>query len=228
MYRLKTRSYSKNIFIGFCFLSFFIAESQIVKPKIFAGANGFYDKGFESNNYGGFEIGSEILQFHFLAPEIGLSRYSGKPNGREIANIVNGMPRYDERFESQFRTVTFTIAPKLLFGNEEAALVILPQYNTGNIKVRKNYYEANGNYYEVSEKIESVKPFSYWNFSAGVEGDFFNLERFTFSLLLNYATLNSKKAIADLPFSETDRNYAGGSKGGIGLTFRAYFHIFEN
>jgi len=41
-------------------------------PKIYAGLQGFYTKGYENNLYAGFEAGAKILRYKFLAPEIGI------------------------------------------------------------------------------------------------------------------------------------------------------------
>lgn len=198
------------------------------EPKLYAGAKPIYDKGFESNLYGGFELGAELFRFKFIAPEIGVNYYSGQPNEFEQLNFESSPPQATARFDGRFNSFNFSVAPKFIFGNEEAALVLLPEYNIGSIKASERFFRRNANQYDLTEEVSGRSSHSFWTFSAGVEGDFFGLDRIKFSLLVTYSTLNSEKAFEDLQFSETANNYKEGSTDGLGLTFRAYFDIFKN
>ncbi|MCH4823997.1 hypothetical protein ML462_12530 [Gramella lutea] len=198
------------------------------EPKIYTGAKPVYDKGFESNLYGGFEVGIEVFRFKFIAPEVGINYYSGQPNEFERLNFESSPPLATARYDGRFNSLNFSVAPKFIFGNEEAALVLLPEYNLGSIKASERFFRRNANQYDLTEEVSERTSHSFWTFSAGVEGDFFGLDRIKFSFLITYSTLDTKKAFEDLQFSETKYNYKEGSADGLGLTFRAYFDIFKN
>ena len=198
------------------------------EPRLYAGAKGFYNKSFDSNLFGGFEAGAELLQFKFLAPEIGINYYAGQPNEFEEIDPESLPPEGVAKYDGRFHSFNFSVAPKLIFGDETAALVFMPEYNFGKMKLSERYFARRGSRYELSEEVDQKRDHQFWSFSAGIEGDFFGLEHINFSLLLTYTTLNSKEAFEDLQFSEIDKNYNEGSADGLGLTFRAYFDIFKN
>ncbi|MCP9201515.1 hypothetical protein MKO06_16515 [Gramella sp. GC03-9] len=214
------------IFMALLFCSFF-SHAQF-QPRLYAGGKMFYNKAYESNLYGAFEAGAEVFRFKFLAPEIGINYYAGTPNEFEKLDFESSPPQGVARYDGRFHSFNFSIAPKLIFGNKEAALVILPEYNFGTMRVYERFFQRNGNRYELREDISESSRHQFWTFSAGVEGDFFSLEHINFSLLLTYNTLNSEKAFEDLQFSETNDNYSEASSDGLGITFRAYFDIFKN
>ena len=216
----------KNYFLLLFILVSISAHSQL-RPKIYAGLNGLYDKGFENNIYGSFEIGAELFEFGFLAPEIGIKYYAGSPNESEVLNFDQSPPVGIAKFDSRFTSFVFSLGPKITFGNEEAALVIIPEFNMGNIRTYKRYFSPNGNSYELSEEIDNSQGLNFWNFSAGVEGNFFELDKITFSVLLTYTTVNTEEAFNTLQFANTSKEYSAGSEDGIGLTIRAYFDIFQ-
>ena len=205
----------------------FSANAQF-QPRLYAGAKGFYNKSFESNFYGGFEAGAELFRFKFLAPEIGINYYSGHPNEFEEIDLESLPPEGIAKYDGRFNSFNFSVAPKLIFGDETAALVFIPEYNFGKMKVSERYFQRDGNFYDLKEEVSDSRNHDFWSFSAGIEGDFFSLENIKFSLLVTYTTLNSEDGFEDLQFSETTKNYKEGSADGLGLTFRAYFDIFKN
>lgn len=158
----------KNLYLLFIVLLIFGSAQSQFQPKIYAGLQGIYDKGFESNVYGSFEAGAELFQYKFLAPEIGLKYYTGSPNELEILNFDPNPPVGIGKFDSRFKSFVFSIGPKLIFGNEEAALVILPEYNVGNIRTFKRFFNAENNSYLLTEDINNSQNINFWNFSAGV------------------------------------------------------------
>lgn len=186
---------------------------------------GFYNKAYENNIYGSFEVGAEVLKYKFLAPEVGVKYYAGSPNDFECLDFDRNPPIGKAKFDSRFKAFIFSIGPKMIFGNEEAALVFLPEYNFGNLRTYKRFYSPNGDTYSLSENIDASQSINFWNFSAGIQGNFFDLDKITFSLLVTYTTLDTEQAFDDLQFKSTLENYNAGSKDGIGLTLRAYFDI---
>ena len=203
---------------------YFPVFSQI-NPKIYTGLQGFYNKAYENNLYGSFEVGAELLKYKFLAPEIGVKYYAGSPNELETLDFDRNPPIDIAKFDSRFKALIFSIGPKIIFGNEEAALVFLPEYNLGNLRTYKRFFSPDGDLYSLSESIDASQNVNFWNFSAGIQGNFFDLDKITFSLLVTYSTLDTKQAFEDLQFENTSENYNAGSKDGIGLTLRAYFDI---
>ncbi len=198
------------------------------EPVLYAGAKAFYNKGYESNVYGGFEAGAEVFRFKFIAPEIGINYFTGQPIEIEDLDLESLPPQGTAKYDGRFHSFNFSIAPKFIFGDDVAALVFLPEYNFGKMKVSERYFQRQNDHYILSEEVSNSGSHSFWSFSAGVEGDFFSLESIKFSLLLTYTTLNSEEGFEDLQFSETTYNYREGSADGLGLTFRAYFDIFKN
>lgn len=66
----------------------------------------------------------------------------------------------------------------------------------------------------------------FWNFSAGIQGNFLELDKIMFSLLVTYSTLTSEENFENLNFENVTKKYSAGSKDDIGLSFPAYFDIF--
>lgn len=112
----------------------------------------------------------------------------------------------------------------MLFGNEEAALVILPAYHLGRLNTRERYFIPAENGYDLEDKSSAASTVSFWNFSVGVQGDFFGLDDFSFAGLLTYTTLDSEQAFSELDGFE--KNYSGGSSDGIGMSVRVFYHLF--
>ncbi len=210
----------------FVFSIFYFPVFSQIHPKIYTGLQGFYNKAYENNLYGSFEVGAELLKYKFLAPEIGVKYFGGSPNELETLDFETNPPRGIAKFDSRFKAFIFSIGPKMIFGNEEAALVFLPEYNFGNLRAYKRFFSPDGDLYSLSESIDASESVNFWNFSAGIQGDFFDLDNITFSLLVTYSTLDTEQAFKDLQFQNTSENYNAGSKDGIGLTLRAYFDIF--
>ena len=218
----------KRIIFIFAVLACSYNSSAQFAPKLYGGGKAFYNKAYEGNTFGGFEIGAEIIRFKFLAPEIGISYFAGKPNEMEILDLESLPRQGSAKYDGRFSSFNFAVAPKLIFGNEEAALVILPEYNFGRMKVSERSFQGENSNYEMREDISASDNISFWNFSAGIEGDFFSLESIKFSLLLTYSTFDSETAFEDLQFASSRDNYDAGSKDALGITFRAYFDIFKN
>lgn len=218
----------KILYISVLFILSSVSVQAQFNPQIYVGIQGMYDKGFENNTYGAFEFGAEILKYRFLSPEVGLKYYVGSPNELETLNFDQNPPVGTAKFDSRFKSFVISLGPKISFGNEEAALVLLPEFNIGNIRTFKRSFIPDGRFYETDENIDDKQNISFWNFSAGIQGNFFDLDRIAFSVLVTYTTLDTKQVFNELQFENTTRNYSAGSKDGIGLTVRAYFDIFRN
>ncbi len=196
-------------------------------PVVYAGAEYYHDKGFEANSYVALQFGSQLFKWKFLAPEVGFDAYLGSPAEVEFNYIgePNSIP--EAKLKTQFSSYFFSIAPKLKFGNEEAALVILPQYNIGKVNARGDYLVYNGNLYALEEREKVSANQSFWSFAAGVEGQIFEVDHLWFAVYLKYTLLDSEKIIEGLSFSDQDLDPSGGSSDGIGLGFRVYYDLFS-
>ncbi|PTX42006.1 hypothetical protein C8P64_2420 [Christiangramia gaetbulicola] len=194
---------------------------------IYAGAEYYRDKGFETNSYVGLQFGSQLFQWGFLAPEVGFDAYFGSPAEMEFNYIgeANSIP--EAKLKTQFSSYFFSITPKLKFGNEEAALVILPQYNIGKVSARGDYLVYNGNLYALEDREKVSGNQSFWSIAVGVEGQIFDVDHLWFSLFLKYTLLNSEEIIEELGFPDQNFDPAGGSSDGIGVGFRVYYDLFS-
>lgn len=201
-----------------------LAQKHLV---IYAGAEYYRDKGFENNSYVDLQFGSQLFQWKFLAPEVGFDAYLGSPAEMEFNYIgePNSIP--EAKLKTQFSSYFFSIAPKLKFGNEEAALVILPQYNIGKVSARGDYLVFNGNLYALEDRKKVSGNQSFWSFAVGVEGQIFEVDHLWFSLFLKYTLLNSEEIIEELSFPDESFDPVGGSSDGIGVGFRVYYDLFS-
>lgn len=195
-------------------------------PVIYGGLDYFRNVGFEGNAYWNLHFGSQVYEWKFLAPEIGIDYYSGSPVEQNY-NFDDPQSIPEAKLKSRFSSFTFSLAPKLKFGDQEAALVIIPRYNFGTISSRGDHLFYNGNLYALEERSKYSEPASFWSFAAGIEGDFLGTEYLWFSLLLKYSLLDSENALHSLDFSDHRIRPSGGSSSGIGIGFRVYVDIIS-
>ncbi len=97
-------------------------------PVFYGGLEYYRDTGFEENAYVNLSIGTQLYRWKFLAPEVGFESYFGSPAVHEFNYIgePNSIP--ESKLKTHFSSYLFSFSPKLKFGNEETALVIIPQY----------------------------------------------------------------------------------------------------
>ncbi|MCB7481196.1 hypothetical protein [Christiangramia sediminis] len=131
-------------------------------------------------------------------------------------------------YKANFTSFSFSLAPKLKFGNEEAALILIPQYNIGKRYANGRYLFYNGNErYDLEQKETYSESQNYWSFAAGIEANLLGLDHLWFSFYLKYTRLDSKEVIQSLDFSDYDFQPNGGSKDRIGLGIRVYYDLFS-
>ncbi len=194
---------------------------------IYAGIDIFRDKGFEGNTYGSFSLGSQLFRWKFIAPEVGYEHYFGTLNDYNALNQNEPQARAPFKIRSSFTTNLFTVAPKLVFGSGDAYLVIVPQYNIGELAVKGEYLVDTGNNYALQEQQNFSESVNFWSIAAGIEGDFFNSDLLFFSLLLKYQNLNTQEPIEKLQFQQTNAAPNNGSTDGLGVTLRVYVNFID-
>lgn len=218
---------SPSLFFSVIFMFFSFGAVSQVKPILYGGVDYIRDTGFEGNAYGNINFGAQVLKWKFIAPEIGFEHYFGSPRTREELNPLDANARATSKLETRFTTTNLSVAPKLIFGNDEAALVIVPQYNWGRIKSRGRLLDDTGRQYVLVDEQQFSEPISFWSFAAGVEGQFFESEVLHFSLLLKYNLIDSKSSLENIDFENSPLQSNGGSIQGLGLAFRVYFDVLE-
>lgn len=196
-------------------------------PILFGGMDYYRDTGFQNNAYLNFNLGAQVFRWHFLAPEIGFEHYYGLADENNEVNPNDPNARSPSKLDTRFSTNSFSIAPKLIFGDKEAALVVIPQYNFGEITARGDLLKDSGSQYVLEERQRISESISYASIAAGVEGQFFESDVLHFSLLLKYTFLNSEKTLKKIEIPQSQLNSHGGSSEGLGLSFRAYFDFLE-
>lgn len=215
----------KAFFSLLLFLLSFSSFAQL-NPVLYGGVDYFRNKGFNSNAYINFNIGAQVFKWQFFAPEVGFEHYFGRVNDINEMNPQDPQARPPSKLASRFSTNHFSLAPKMIFGNEEAALVIIPQYNFGKIAARGDLLRDNGNRYLLDDQQSVSESIAFWSFAAGVEGQIFDSEIFYFSLLLKYHFLNSETVLEQIAF-DNHLSSTGGSANGLGMAFRVYFDLFR-
>jgi|GEM_PF-3427472 len=197
-------------------------------PVLYAGFEYYPHTGFKDNAFYNVSFGSQIYQWKFLAPEVGINYSMGIIPEREFVEgpDPNAIPA--AIYKSNFTSFSISLAPKLKFGNEEAALVLIPEYNIGNRNAKGNYLVYNGNErYDLEEKQTYSKNQNYWSFAAGVEGQVLNVDHLWFSFYLKYTRLNSEEVLGALDFSDYNFKSEGGSGDGYALGIRVYYDLFS-
>jgi hypothetical protein len=219
-------AYKKLVFsILFSTVSFFCAGQS--STSVFGGADYFRNTGFNDNAYLGFNFGSQLFQWKVIAPEVGYEYHSGVVRDHIELHPEDPNARPPSKLSSRFSSHSFFVAPKLKIGKQEAALVIIPQYNIGTLKARGELLEDTGRNYVLTERQEVENDISFWSFAAGIEGDFFDLELLHFSLLLKYHLLDTKNPLRQIDLENSDLLSTGGSKDGLGVSFRVYFKFLQ-
>lgn len=216
----------KIILLFFIGLLNFKGQAQI-KSILFGGIDYYRDTGFQENAYVNFNIGAQVFKWHFIAPEVGFEHYYGLVNDNNELNPNDPNARSPTKLNTRYNTNSFTIAPKLIFGKKEAALVIIPQYNFGEINVRGDLLKDTGKQYVLDSQQNIFETISYLSIAAGIEGQFFESEVLHFSLLLKYNFLNSEKTLKKIEIHQSRLNSNGGSGEGLGIGFRVYFDFIE-
>lgn len=216
----------KIIFLFFLTLLNFQVQAQI-KPILYGGFDYYRDTGFQENAYVNFNLGAQVFRWHFIAPEIGFEHYYGLVNENEELNPNDPNARSPSKLNTRYSTNSFSVAPKLIFGDKEAALVVIPQFNFGEINVRGDLLKDTGTHYVLDDRQKITEAISYLSIAAGIEGQFFESEILHFSLLLKYNFLNSEKTLKKIEIPQSQLNSNGGSSEGLGLGFRVYFNFID-
>ncbi|MBZ9629713.1 hypothetical protein LB465_02895 [Salegentibacter sp. LM13S] len=198
-----------------------------VNPIVYGGVDYFRNTGFKKNAYANINLGAQLLRWKFFAPEVGYEYHFGLVRNNEELNPVDSNARPPSILDTRFSSHTFSVAPKIIFGNEEAAFVFIPQYNFGKIRGRGDFLRDSGRqYYLVDQQIVKDN-IHFCSFAAGVEGNFFDSQVLHFSLLIKYHLLNSEKILSQIDFEESALNSFGGSADGIGISFRVYLDLLQ-
>lgn len=205
---------------------FFKAAAQ-KHPVFYAGLDLYRQGSFENNYFGSLNLGAQIYQFKFFAPEIGYDNFWGALPEREITNGKHNSVFPDALFRQSFSSSVLTLNPKLKFGKDDAFLVISPKYHTGNAQARASYYTSernNGTY--TRKKYQEVKTqISYWSFAVGFEGIYIS-PHFWFGISLNYINFNIHENWDALDFKEYDVNVNSPGTTTLGFGLRLYYDPF--
>ena len=217
----------KKILFSVIFVLAAFTGSAQIKPVLYGGVDYYRNKGFEQNAYVNFHIGSQLFQWYFLAPEVGFEHYYGLVRDVEELNPNDPNARPPSKLNTRFTTNNFSIAPKLKFGNEEASLIVLPQYNFGKISSHGDLLKDIGDRYVLADRQRYSESIAFWSFAAGIEGQFYDSDILHFALLLKYTLLNSEEILSHIDFENSSLESAGGSADGLGVSFRVYFDALE-
>ena len=196
-------------------------------PVLYGGADYFRNTSFTANSYLNLNVGSQLFRWQFMAPEIGYEYHFGVVRDNNELHPDDPNARAPSKVSTRFATHTFSVAPKVIIGNEEAAFVFIPQYNIGKINARGDLLRDTGRDYTLTEQHRVTNSISFWSFAAGVEGQFLDSDILHFSLLLKYHLLNTENTFNQIDLENTNLKTMGGSADGIGVAFRVYFDFLQ-
>ncbi|MGM0391974.1 MAG: hypothetical protein ACQEQB_09520 [Bacteroidota bacterium] len=210
---------------------FFLATSLNVgaqnHPVVYAGFEYYRNTGFNNNSIGNFNVGAQVYQWKFFAPEIGYDLYFGALNDQNILNPDDPNGKSVQRLEKSFNASLITISPKLKFGKEDAFLIISPKYHIGNVNGKGDYFVLmNNGAYGLEERQKATVPVSFWSFSLGLEGFAVKTDSYWFTLAVQYTFLNTDEAFQKLDFSEYNIRTTFSNSSTIGLGLRFYWDPF--
>lgn len=197
-----------------------------MKPILYGGVDYFRNKDFTSNAYIDINAGVQLFHWHVLAPEIGYGYYFGLVRDQNEIHPEDPNARAPSKLKTRFSSHIFTFAPKIKIGDEEAALVFIPQYNLGSISARGDLLKDSGTTYVLVEQQKADQPVSFWSFAAGVEGQFYESDVLHFGLFLKYDLLDTRSVLSQLDYEGTSLNSTGGSADALGISFRVYYDLF--
>ena len=196
-------------------------------PVIYAGFEYYRNTGFDNNSIGNFNVGTQVYQWKFFAPEIGYDLYFGALNDQNILNPIDPSAQSLQRLEKSFNASLLTLSPKFKFGKEDAFLIISPKYHIGSVNAKGDYFVLmnNGNYV-LEERQKTSVPVSFWSFSIGLEGLAVKTDSYWFTLAVHYTFLNTDEAFQKLDFSKYNIRTTFSNSSTIGLGLRFYWDPF--
>ncbi len=196
-------------------------------PVIYAGFEYYRNTGFSNNSIGNFNVGAQVYQWKFFAPEIGYDLYFGALNDQNILNPFDPSAQSLQRLEKSFNASLITLSPKLKFGKDDAFVSFSPKYHIGSVKARGDYFVlTNNGDYGLEERQKTSAPVSFWSFSIGLEGLAIKTESYWFTLAVHYMFLNTDEAFQKLDFSEYNIKTTFSNSSTIGLGLRLYWDAF--
>lgn len=217
----------KLILSSLLFLCLFQLHAQ-KHPVFYAGINLYRNATFDDKTYGSYEVGAQVYQLKFFAPEIGFTRYWGGLENRNIYrdSPVNSFPH--GVFKQDFSASLLTFNPKLKFGREDAFITFNPKYHIGYIKARGDYlvYKPNG-FSTLGERQDIQDRVAFWSFALGFEG-FQITSKYWFGITLNYTTVNAMKVWNKLDFSQYGVKARSSHINTIGFGLRFYYNPFAS
>lgn len=196
-------------------------------PLIYGGVDYYRNKSFVGNSYINFNIGSQLIRWKFIAPEVGYEYHFGIVRDNNELHPEEPNARAPSKVSTRFSAHSLSVAPKIIIGNEEAAFVFIPQYNIGTISGRSDLLRDTGREYTLTEQEQIKNSFSFWSFAAGVEGQFFETDILHFAFLIKYHLLNTSKTFEQIDLDNTNLKTVGGFEDGIGISFRVYFDFLQ-
>ncbi|WP_148044303.1 hypothetical protein [Sinomicrobium pectinilyticum] len=210
-----------------------IISQTLTPPRFYTGVelnnkNIFFR---DDGGYAGFFVGTELFSVSFIAPEIEVKYLTGNIEYEEadVEGIISGQLNHAMPSKSitsgEFDSWTYSITPKLAFGDEDFRFLILPKYSIASTSVRASYHVIDDarEYYSRVEQDEKKERQSYFTFGIGAEGHIFDTDKLSFALTLHYSAWNIRELFDGLNVKGL-RGEEG--KGAIGIGFRVYFNPF--
>ncbi len=216
-----------KVIVCVLFLGINFHVSAQTHPVLYGGFEYYRNTGFSNNSIGNFNVGAQVYQWKFFAPEIGYDLYFGALNDQNILNPIDPNAQSLERLEKSFNASLFTLSPKLKFGKDDAFLTFSSKYHIGSVRARGDYFVLmNNGDYGLQERQKTSAPVSFWSFSIGLEGLALKAESYWFTLAVHYMFLNTDEAFQKLDFSEYNIRTTFSNSSTIGLGLRFYWDAF--
>ncbi|MBC9795100.1 hypothetical protein [Sinomicrobium weinanense] len=210
-----------------------ILGQRLTPPRFYAGFEGFNRNIlFKEEGYIGFMAGSELFSFKFIAPELEVGYYTGTLGKNEEAGQNALPPGYDGPAtisgytSGGFHGWSFSLTPKLFFGDEDFRFLILPKYTLAGTNAYASYYkrDSTGGYYDLVERDDSQQTQSYFTIGIGFEGHIFETEKLSLAFIIQYSGWNIREMFKSLDVKGLNERQQGTRAIGLGL--RLYFNPF--
>src|SRR5690606_41213607 len=114
----------KNTFYFLLFMITGLCYGQ-QRPVFFGGFDYYRDKSFDVNAFGNLNLGVQVYEWKFFAPEFGFNYYFGGLIERVLIHLEESQVVVSYKSDAGFGSAVFLLSSSMIVGNMEAALILM-------------------------------------------------------------------------------------------------------